>query len=691
MTSLRLSLSFFYSGCIIVLLFYIVPPVISQGCVQEGTTGAIISYIPMSGAYGQENITDEVCSASCGYAPEAVGYGMTGEGICMCLPQLMINSFSPATGTCGYACPKNPAQICGSYTESNISSEVVTANNSIFWNSVIPPLNAVSFDLKSTFTAPNIVTVALSNVSTGGAAANISFAINEDTIGGGLSSNAVNIVLNQPGDVVVTVRAENSDGVRVSQSKVALVTMPPLTKTILCDVVASDEEDYFCSYSVKYSSGPITAGFASTVDYLTPGANYEYYGNTPQYADPLVAFQSSSVTRTLVFGKRVEEETVVTEIRGYSTASGSIKIKRFTPDCDGNPFEARFRGRCEIDLPYTEKRTTTILTDEIDCKPDYVFVAAEVTCRDPACSISCSELETPNYSKLVGVGGVVNTIPQGYFSIILTEDLRFTVYPGDYLGFEGDTIAVSDETDTTLADIELSADGSMVSILQKSYLQIVTERMNFYDLPNRCASTEIATTLTFSTNDGTNTKTNLTNCQYPIEGLLPMISFSITTVPADIDVNDVNAVYYARVDDVVTLDSTITKGWPVYYTVSWGDGTPDDVLHENGTNAKPQTFTHNFESEGNYTVNITAYNLHSEDYGIVGYKPNTTRTLYIQYPVKEWIIEIDPNWLDSDGAYVAQLVYPDNTPWPTAASYWCDWGVGLPPVTSGIFSFVDNV
>ena len=37
--------------------------------------------------------------------------------------------------------------------------------------------------------------------------------------------------------------------------------------------------------------------------------------------------QSSSVIRTLVFGKRVEEETVVKEIRGYSTASGSIKIK----------------------------------------------------------------------------------------------------------------------------------------------------------------------------------------------------------------------------------------------------------------------------------------------------------------------------------------------------------------------------
>jgi len=34
---------------------------------------------------------------------------------------------------------------------------VVTANNSIYWNRLIPPLNAVSFDLKSTFTAPNIV------------------------------------------------------------------------------------------------------------------------------------------------------------------------------------------------------------------------------------------------------------------------------------------------------------------------------------------------------------------------------------------------------------------------------------------------------------------------------------------------------------------------------------------------------
>jgi len=29
-----------------------------------------------------------------------------------------------------------------------------------------------------------------------------------------------------------------------------------------------------------------------------------------------------------------------------------------------------------------------------------------------------------------------------------------------------------------------------------------------------------------------------------------MISFSITTVPPDIDVNDVNAVYYARVSEI---------------------------------------------------------------------------------------------------------------------------------------------
>ena len=46
-----------------------------------------------------------------------------------------------------------------------------------------------------------------------------------------------------------------------------------------------------------------------------------------------------------------------------------------------------------------------------------------------------------------------------------------------------------------------------------------------------------------------------------------------------------------KVDDIVTLDSTITKGLPVYYTVSWGDGTVDDVLHENGKVQKQNTET----------------------------------------------------------------------------------------------------
>ena len=68
------------------------------------------------------------------------------------------------------------------------------------------------------------------------------------------------------------------------------------------------------------------------------------------------------------------------------------------------------------------------------------------------------------------------------------------------------------------------------------------------------------------------------------------------------------------------------------------------------TDASDQIFSHSFDTAGEYTINISAYNLHmDETYGAVGYKHNMTRTVVVQMPVVGWELDISPNWIDTNG------------------------------------------
>ena len=96
-----------------------------------------------------------------------------------------------------------------------------------------------------------------------------------------------------------------------------------------------------------------------------------------------------------------------------------------------------------------------------------------------------------------------------------------------------------------------------------------------------------------------------------------------------------------QTSETVTLDLTIDSGRPVQYTISWSVNDTDFVFDENGklyicflkkfqnitldTNAKPQQFTYSYTDPGEYVVNLTAYNLHSETYGYVKYTHNLSR------------------------------------------------------------------
>ena len=70
------------------------------------------------------------------------------------------------------------------------------------------------------------------------------------------------------------------------------------------------------------------------------------------------------------------------------------------------------------------------------------------------------------------------------------------------------------------------------------------------------------------------------------------------------------------------------------------------------TNAAPWETTHQYAAPGEYVINITAYNLHSdENYGYNGYTDNMTRVVTIQNPVEDWIINLGnpPKIIDTDG------------------------------------------
>ena len=92
---------------------------------------------------------------------------------------------------------------------------------------------------------------------------------------------------------------------------------------------------------------------------------------------------------------------------------------------------------------------------------------------------------------------------------------------------------------------------------------------------------------------------------------------------------------YVRVDEVIDLTITTSDGDPIYYTIdkkSMDDAA--DIQKENQTGItaagaptpSTKTFQISYDDHGVYTVNVTAWNLHSEEvYGAVKYSHNASK------------------------------------------------------------------
>ena len=81
------------------------------------------------------------------------------------------------------------------------------------------------------------------------------------------------------------------------------------------------------------------------------------------------------------------------------------------------------------------------------------------------------------------------------------------------------------------------------------------------------------------------------------------------------------------------------------------------------TNSASQTFTHEYSSPGEFVINVTAYNLHSdEEYGYNGYTHNMTRVIIVQNPVKDWVLNTGSpsKWLDSNGRNMKHFIIDSN-------------------------------
>ena len=72
---------------------------------------------------------------------------------------------------------------------------------------------------------------------------------------------------------------------------------------------------------------------------------------------------------------------------------------------------------------------------------------------------------------------------------------------------------------------------------------------------------------------------------------------------------------------------SVDSGLPVHYTISWSPnaGFSNETIDQNSTSGTNETFTFNVDDPGQYLVNITAYNLHSEPYGYNKYTHNLSR------------------------------------------------------------------
>ena len=142
-----------------------------------------------------------------------------------------------------------------------------------------------------------------------------------------------------------------------------------------------------------------------------------------------------------------------------------------------------------------------------------------------------------------------------------------------------------------------------------------------------------------------------TQCQDPIKNFEVECVQAVTSQKYECG----SEIYIAAYEDLTCTMKT-SLGLPISVIVDWNGATADVVnvtndLIDTDLVARSKGYTEQYPMEGIKTINLTAYNLHSEPiYGVVKYSHNFSQVVYVEYKVDEFELEGKEFWIIENGS-----------------------------------------
>ena len=101
---------------------------------------------------------------------------------------------------------------------------------------------------------------------------------------------------------------------------------------------------------------------------------------------------------------------------------------------------------------------------------------------------------------------------------------------------------------------------------------------------------------------------------------------------------------------------TTSLGLPIYVVIDWNGANAlvvnvtDDYI-ETDPIARLKAYTEQYPMEGMKTINLTAYNMHSEQVnGVVKYSHNFSQVIHVEYKVDDFELEGKEYWIKENGS-----------------------------------------
>ena len=247
------------------------------------------------------------------------------------------------------------------------------------------------------------------------------------------------------------------------------------------------------------------------------------------------------------------------------------------------------------------------------------------------------------------------------------EVLDLTLEPGQMLGFGAAQIGYRMETDSLKVDRLASTSESAAGAY---FVRFGLSKPEFVFFTTQCTEPNQNYTAKLDDLDtATESPSNTTVCQTPIDGMaLELVAEATIQKPEwEPDI-------YLKIGEKLTGIITTDQGLPITLIKDFKDGADEQITElVTDADARTQSFEFAWPTAGSYEINITMYNLHSnEEFGSVKYAHNNTKMIHVQNPFIAFTFELDENWLVSQEVEFKFLSSSPDQP-SRPLFYTCSW------------------